>query len=326
MRRRVALVLALPVAAAALGALASCGARTGLLSPDEEQAVDGAAPFDGSRFRDATRFVDVYESPEADTGLDVIPPIDVIVPTDAFRSQCVDAAATLIYVITEQYDLYSFDPSSLAFTNIGAIACPSAPGATPFSMAVDERGIAYIVFNDGNLYRVSTATAACEATAFTPGQNGFTTFGMGFSADTTDTGETLFVASDGNSELGSIDVTSFTLTPVGGFNPVINMAELTGTGAGQLFGFYSTDPGDSAIAQIDKATAAVTNVTPLPGVAQGSGWAFAFYGGDFYLFTAPSAPGSTVTRFRPSDNSITVLTTLPETIVGAGVSTCAPAQ
>ena len=38
------------------------------------------------------------------------------------------------------------------------------------------------------------------------------------------------------------------------------------------------------------------------------------------------APGGTseVTRFRPSDNSTKVVAKLPEVIVGAGVSTCAP--
>jgi hypothetical protein len=33
------------------------------------------------------------------------------------------------------------------------------------------------------LFRVSTATAACTSTRFMPGQNGFSTFGMGFASD-----------------------------------------------------------------------------------------------------------------------------------------------
>ena len=59
----------------------------------------------------------------------------------------------------------------------------------------------------------------------------------------------------------------------------------------------------SAIVQIDKATAQVTNSSTLADVPQGQGWAFAFWGGDFYTFTAPGS-ASVVTRFRPSDGSI----------------------
>jgi hypothetical protein len=47
------------------------------------------------------------------------------------------------------------------------------------------------------------------------------------------------------------------------------------------------------------------------------------------LFTAPpsTAPSSIVTRYRPSDGSIVQVATAPGlTIVGAGVSTCAPQQ
>jgi hypothetical protein len=104
------------------------------------------------------------------------------------------------------------------------------------------------------------------------------------------------------------------------------MAELTGTGSGGLFGFWDPNQGlDSAIVQIDKATAQVTNSSTLDGVQQGTGWAFAFWGGDFYTFTAPNGT-SVVTRFDPNTGSITQVASTTEVIVGAGVSTCAPQQ
>jgi hypothetical protein len=68
-------------------------------------------------------------------------------------------------------------------------------------------------------------------------------------------------------------------------------------------------------------------VATLPGVDLGGAWAFAFWGGDFYLFTAPGGNGtsSLVTRYRPSDGSVTQVAMAPGvTIVGAGVSPCAP--
>ncbi|MBV9948408.1 MAG: hypothetical protein JOZ69_16270, partial [Myxococcales bacterium] len=88
--------------------------------------------------------------------------------------------------------------------------------------------------------------------------------------------------------------------------------------------------GSSAIAQIDRATAQIVGESALNGVAQGLGWAFAFWGGDFYTFTSANAleqaAGSVVRRFRPSDRTIVAVATYPDLIVGAGVSTCAPQQ
>jgi hypothetical protein len=332
MRTRRRLLFALIVAL-----VAACGSRTGLVLPFDEDAATptvDAAP-------DHRHYFDVSPVEEDALEEDTLPPIDVTPPPPDAPNDCPDASATLIYVIANSNNLYSFNPPAGAFKLIGTIACPTTiPGEAPFSMAVDRNGIAYVVFSvnassggGGELFRVSTATAACQATGFVPGQHGFShTFGMAFSKDATGTGETLYVAADATPTLATIDVQhGYTLNVVGPFNPAITEAELTGTGAGDLFGFWAPGgPGgsNSAIVQIDKATAAVTGSSPLPGVSQGSGWAFGFWGGDFYTFTSPTGQDSDVTRFRPSDGSITVVAHSPagEVIVGAGVSTCAPQQ
>jgi len=328
MRRRRRLLFAL-VAAAVAAPVAACGSRTGLLTPLE---VQQDAALDVIRHGDAL-------PPEEDAGdEDALPPIDVVEPVDVFND-CPDAGSTLVYLITEQYDLMSFYPPTASFRTIGAISCPatgscSGQPATPFSMAVDRQGLAYVVYCDGELFNVSTATAACKATPFQPGSlQGFTdTFGMGFSKDLMGSGETLYIASDESgsqsSSLGSIDTTTFRIGVVGTFNPQINLAELTGTGSGQLFAFYPLDPtnpsiSDTAIGEIDKTSAHIIAQSTLSGVSVGSGWAFAFWGGDFYTFTAPSS-GSVVKRYRPSDGSIVQVAQISDTIVGAGVSTCAP--
>jgi hypothetical protein len=330
MRRRVLL-------ASLVVTLAACGSRTGLLVPLDfevdasagDAGADGAiSPVDAS-VEDA-RIEDAAEE-------DALPPIDVRVPDDVVvPSDCPDASATFIYVISDTNNLYSFYPPSAELRLVGTIACPSTMStARPFSMAVDHTGIAYVVFGDGELFRVSTATAACEATPFVRGQHGFAdNFGMGFSQNTGDAGETLYIAADVDvdsgtpAQLATIDVTGdYALAVVGNFNPSINMAELTGTGAGDLFGFWnlgSSSSPSSAIVQIDKATAKVTNSSTLAGVYQGTGWAFAFWGGDFYTFTAPSGLSTVVQRFRPSDGSIVEVLQTSQVIVGAGVSTCAP--
>jgi hypothetical protein len=287
------------------GVVVACGDRTGL--PVGDVFLEGDGGF-----------------------TDALPMIDVAMHPDVNRNDCPDAGATLIYLITEQFNLYSFYPPTLEFREIGAINCPAMdPTTTPFSMAVDRKGIARIVYNDGSLYRVSTATAACQPTLFVTDQSGFHTFGMGYSADMGGPSETLYIAGDsvmnGTTGLARID-DNYIVHPIAQFHPPVSLAELTGTGSGDLYAFYASAMGaaDSFIGQIDKQTGAVIGETMLPGVAQGSAWAFAFWGGDFYMFTSQDNSTSTVTRYRPSDKSIAPITTLGNAIVGAGVSTCAP--
>lgn len=307
----------------------ACGSRTGLFVDEESASTTDGGPdarADGDLDARADGRADVEEIPDA------LPPIDVRPPQDVDRRDCPDADATLVYVATINNEIFSFYPPDGTFKKIGNIACPAAAGTTPFSMAVDRKGIAYVLFNDGNLFRVSTLTAACVATPFQPGQSSYVTFGMGFATIAGGPAEKLFVAGDEQNNtaggLASIDVASWQLTPIGAFVPDVNRAELTGTGDGRLFAFYTKGTGQgtgSFIGEIDKSTAAVTAEEAFPTLDQGTAWAFASWGGDFYMFTAPST-GSRVTRFRPADKSLAQIATLPTRIIGAGVSTCAPSQ
>ncbi len=296
-------------------ALAACGARTGLLTPDLAESGTVASEMDAAAEAmvesDAPAFLDVQEEPFV---------------------ACPDAGNTLIYVITTQNVLMSFYPPTAAFATIGTIQCPGAGGDAPLSMAVDRKGTAYVMFNGGTLFRVSTADGLCTTTAFVHTQQGIADLrGMGFVANPIDAGtvETLYVENYPAHSLDTLDTTTFQLTTVAPFDPAIIEPELTGTGAGDLFFFYATSGGaDSAIAQIDRYNAQILGVASLPGVPQGGGWAFAFWGGDFYMFTAPQGLGtsSLVTRYRPADGTIKQVAASPDglTIVGAGTSTCAP--
>ena len=315
-------VRALWLLAVAGGAVASCGSRTGLFGTEVDFGTSTGGPHGNveggiDTGRDTT------------TQADVIPPIDVVPRPDVDRKDCPDAEATYIYVVNEANELYSFYPPDLAFKLVGNLACPSAPGATPFSMAVDRRGVAYVLYNDGNLFRVSTATAACTATAFIPAQDNFETFGMGFASDVAGAAERLYVSDNGSDGvirgLGFIDTTTFKLSILGPFGVTIRRSELTGTGDGRLFAFWP-DPmigGGSHLSELSKTTGAVIAQTNLPIGEENYAFAFAFWGGDFWIFTGDGALTS-VSRYRPSDNTTTVPTTHASTIVGAGVSTCAP--
>jgi hypothetical protein len=250
-------------------------------------------------------------------------------------------AAQLAYVLSDSNELYSFRPNRREFTRIGRLRCPTS--AQPNSMAIDRDAVAWVnyVTNDifdsaGAIYRVSTADASCTSAAPIPLPNGWFRLGMGFStASADDVSETLFVTATGDAltgasvGLGRIDPRALTGMPIGPFTGALRgqNAELTGTGDGRLYGFFTTTP--VQVAQIDKTSGAILDTRPLPGVETPQAWAFSFWGGDFYLYTAPSAStgrGTNVTRYRPSDGSIDVayMRDIGFRVVGAGVSTCAP--
>jgi hypothetical protein len=297
-----------------LASVGACGSRTELLV-DGTGAGPAPAPDAGEPV------VDAGHGPALDASLDRLEVVDALAPPP----RGCDAGTSVIYVVTSQSVLMSFDPLSATFTRVGRVACPTSFG--PNSMAVDHTGTAYMGFVDGSLFRVDTATAACQATGFVVGQQNYSpSFGMAFVSNPSGSVETLYVAeSMSQGRLATIDTTTLTLSIVGTFDAVA--PELTGTGAGELFGFYA-EGADSAIGQIDRKTARIVSQSLVP-VSQGPDYAFAFWGGDFYLFTAQSV-ASTVTRFRPSDGSTVVVAQAPlgpeptAEIVGAGVSICAP--
>ncbi len=287
---------------------AACGSRTELLAPEIEDASEDVKPD----VHDAA--LDVFDAQDAAEE-------DVVFPDVPIISDCPDAGSTLVYVLGAQNQLYSFYPPTLAFTNIGTIACPG--NSSPNSMAVTRSGIAFTNFLDGNLFEISTENAACKTTTYAPKQGGVTTYGMGY-AGLPDGGEELYVSENGNKMtlgLGDIDTTTFTLNLIGPYQPQQFNCELSGTGAGQLFGFCPFGSG-SFLIEINPVNAAVTSSHQLAAGSSASSFAFAFWGGEFWIFTGNG--GSTVTEYDPVAQKETNVTTAPIEIVGAGVSTCAP--
>ncbi|MEB2310736.1 MAG: hypothetical protein OZ921_10060 [Sorangiineae bacterium] len=305
----------------------ACGARTGLHVPPERDAG-----------RDAPADAPDEEAPDAavDAAIDaaIDAPEDVFdAPPDRPIIDCVDAGITYVYLISSENRLLRFYPPSASFHTIGNIACP-AGGASPFSMAVDREGIAFVLYNDGELFRVSTLTASCERTGFVPGQQGFpSVFGMGFVANAEGGGETLYVAgtgsvgSGGPAELARVEPATFELTRVGQLDRIIGDPELTGTGEGNLYAFAPGSP-RAHLSELEPTRAAVRDDTLLDlGSGDISAWAFAFWGGDFYFFTSKTTGESEVNRYTPGGTTTPpVIARTDTTIVGAGVSTCAPSR
>ena len=220
-----------------------------------------------------------------------------------------------IYVVATDKVLYRFYPETLKFVRVGPLACPTTAGT--FSMAIDRRGTAWVEYTDGRLFAVNTSNGSCKATAFPPGQTGFTTFGMGYAKNgTSPTGETLYVAGSG---LASLDTKTFELTFLGSLT--FGRTELTGLDT-QLFAF---SVGSGVIAGLNKATGATEVVYRSSAIDAAAAFAFAQWGGDFWLFTGSTT--SVITRYSPLTDVSTVV--VPDTgmlIVGAGSSTCAPTK
>jgi hypothetical protein len=264
------------------------------------------------------------------------------------------AASKLVYVVDSNNKLSQFDPTTKAFTDLGTLNCPAPdPSYQPFSMGVDRNATAYVLYvsqtnngtsttiNGTKLFKVDTTSTAltCTATAFTPGN--LKEFGMGFST-TTSGGDTdqLFIAGGANvattstSSLNTLDVSTYTPTSAGTVN---GSPELTGNSNAELWGFFP-DASNPKIEKINKTSGTPDSTFPLTDAASFQGqplaWAFAFYGGDYWIFLMKD-PASDVLMFNPetyttvyqvSDTGVLKgKTAAPgRTIVGAGVSTCAP--
>jgi hypothetical protein len=238
--------------------------------------------------------------------------------------------AKLVYVVDTNNTLSQFNPVTKQFNDLGQLSCPAGFGATPFSMAVDRTAVAWVLYSNGELFRVDTKTLACTKSQWTS-QSGLVHFGMGFSTDVAGgTTDTLFICggpggpdTSDTSQLATLNMGNFAATPVGTMN---NWPELTGTGNAELWGFFPDDQAPR-VARIDKGNAQTPQTFPLSSLAgTPMAWAFAFYGGDFWLFLMKSGDtATTVYQVDGTNGQIKGNTpTGGRRIVGAGVSTCAP--
>jgi len=243
-----------------------------------------------------------------------------------------------IYVLSDLGTIWRFDPQSVEFTYITEIDCGGM--LDTFSMGVSRKGRAWVQYQSGDLYTVDLKDpgSACKDPGFQPGNPLFPNFGMAFVADSADqTCDKLYahsgigagVEGPDAGALGVIDPQTIVLSEIAKIDS--GWGELTGTGDGRLFAFEGSE--QTFLVEYDKDTAQVLGKWPLPGIENPSAFAFAFWGGDFYMFTTEPddlVNGSHVVHvdFDGSDGDPMALTLLideaPLRIVGAGVSTCAP--
>lgn len=246
------------------------------------------------------------------------------------------AASRLVYVIDDQDVLHRFDPtvqSAGAFTAIGTVACP---GGRPNSMAVGRDGFAYVLemgaagLNCRGVFQVRLDDATCLGqTPFVCGSAGFNRFGMGFSTDTVggNTDSLYIGGTQGTYAFGRLDLATGQVQPLG---TMPGGSEFTGNARAELWAFTpSTSPPTMRL--LDKTSGAALQTVSLPGLpAYGSSvaYAFAFWGGSFYVFYAtdrdPMGSSTSVWKAEVDGTVVRWVPPIGRRIVGAGVSTCAP--
>lgn len=244
-----------------------------------------------------------------------------------------------IYVLSNVGSIWSFDPTDSSFEFITGIDCGGM--TETFSMGVSRKARAWVQYSSGDIFTVdlSDPGSACKDPGFTNNDPLFPNFGMAFVANSVDDPCDKLYAHSGIEPgligpdvgaLGVIDPATLVLSEIASIDYA--WGELTGTGDGRLFAFQGDAP--PHISQYDKATGEVLGTWPLPGLDSPGAFAFAYWGGDFYLFMTDfddfGDGNSRVVHvdFDESDGPGKTITTIVESapiqIVGAGVSTCAP--
>ena len=255
------------------------------------------------------------------------------------KGSCTDEATKLIYLVDSSNNFLSFDPRLLPgdpFHVIGKLTCEGRMGS-PFSMSVDRTGTAWVLYEDGELFKVDISDAHCEPSGYIAGSSGSTNFGMGFATDApgADT-EKLYIASDDSmNALHAIDTAKDlrpkrmgTIQAANAPNP-----ELTGGSDAKLYGFYPQSAGVAFVQEIERTSGNAIGprwslgTTPLGDV---NAYAFAQWAGVFYIFVTTFdedtfQQNATVRTLDPQSGRFeTVMHHIPFRITGAGVSTCAP--
>ncbi len=231
----------------------------------------------------------------------------------------------VIYLVTLESKLMSFDPEQpgmSAYRAIGDLECNRY--SSPQSMAVDRNGIAWVFYSSGHLYWVSTADASCNPTKYVH-PSGNTQLGMAFTSDRPKAPEeTLYIAS-ASFGLATIDTKSLEVRNISS-SPV--KGELAGGADAKLFMFTPTTFGEfgySRLDELNRTNYASALAHQMREQSYLQAWAFARYGGLFYIFTSEAGEPSKCTvvdvegkieRVRDPD--------IGYRIVGAGQSTLVP--
>lgn len=199
-----------------------------------------------------------------------------------------------IFILGQDAELYRFDPLTLAAELVVAPTCATTDRV--FSMAIDPQGRAWIEY--AMTRRLLTIDVndlgACEDSGYLPTLAELPLFGMsfvqrgacatlyGFSYD----GEGLFEEGPGLGVLARIEGDPLRAAILSSVD--YDGGELAGTGDGRLFAFTGDSP--AKLVEYDPDDGSTLETHPLDGFSKTNASAFAFFGGDIYLFTEAQPP------------------------------------
>ena len=286
-----------------------------LVDEEEEQET----PYDADEEDDEHDDFDPLEEEEP-VNEDEDPPAEEEVPPP--EDDCEDTS-DLVYVIDrDTSNLYLFDPQNVEFDLLGTLDCGLWAG-TPASMSVSRSGTAYVRYADDTVYAVHLESMECEETSY--GSN-FGHFGMGFATDHAETWQDDLYVANAN-QLAKLDTETWSLNTIGGLP---SQSELTGNAEGELWAILPLE-NPAKLVRLNKANAQVVETRTMPSFPNPfeiDTFAFATWGGDFWIFVRTYGLGETTDVYRVSSTG--ALSLVAEntglTIVGAGVSTCAPTE
>lgn len=197
----------------------------------------------------------------------------------------------LIFLMSDDAELWTYDPVSGEFAFVVGPVCD---GDRPFSMAVDEKGRAWILEIDSMSMQLIDVNdpRLCEPSPYLRRNPDFGLFGMSFVAQSeidpcsdlyvqTYSGDGAFDEGPDLGRFGRIDQETGALTDIGSLD--YDGGELTGTGDGRVYAFTGVDP--VKIVELDRDTGAELEVFPLDGISKTNASAVAFFAGSIYVFT-----------------------------------------
>jgi hypothetical protein len=248
--------------------------------------------------------------------------------------------------------LYKFAPKTLQLSEVAPLSCADLDGSYA-SVTVDRHSNLWLVPSSGAVYRAPLTGGACTPVAgadlepiadYSVGSVAFLAEAAGSDV------ESLYSISARTTQQATqfrrTTPTTLATEPIVSLNPAQSPIAvsttsgrtpiISGTGDGRLFSLSLPDGNASQtlLAQIDRTTGLQTG-TPRRFASEFAGShnaAFAFWGGDFWVFTHHQASANTnyylqlvVTRYRMSTMTASVVATFDDIRpLGAGVSTCAP--
>ena len=228
-----------------------------------------------------------------------------------------------IYVIDRDSEaIYYYDTREAEFNHVGDLDCGQFAGQ-PASMSIARDGFAYVRYYDDTLYSVNLDTMECEETSY---ESDFGHFGMGFATiNANGWRDELYVAN--RSQLARLDVANWTMENVG---RLPSQSELTGNRLGQLWAILPLET-PARVVELNKENARIErsiNLERFPNPYTIDTFAFANWGGDFFIFVRQNGMGESTRVLRVSGSDGSTQVDAEDTglnIVGAGVSTCATA-